>query len=204
MWQPGALSRTVLALIWLVLGLAMVTVPVWLGWTRWPAILNGQPAMLIAGLACGLAGLIAGAWAIGTLTVGARLDREGDADHPAHRTSSQVQRRSRRRIIIAVPLLVLSFLLVLALVYARPFVATPTAVTALRSEKGVRLSDRLGWYELVPAKQDADDWTGVRARGPRRFPCVRSCPSSASRSRLPRRRLEGAIRLRDHRPQPWQ
>jgi pimeloyl-ACP methyl ester carboxylesterase len=156
MWQPGALSRTVLALIWLVLGLAMVAVPVWLGWTRWPAILNGQPAMLIAGLACGLAGLIAVAWSIGTLTVGARLDREGDAEHPVHRTSTQVRRRSRRRIIIAVPLLILSFLLVLALVYARPFVATPTAVTALRSEKGVRLSDRLGWYELVPAQQDAE------------------------------------------------
>jgi len=159
MWQPGALSRTVLALIWLVLGLAMVAVPVWLGWTRWPAILNGQPAMLIAGLACGLVGLIAVAWAIGTLTMGARLDREGDAEHPAHRRSTQVRRRSRRRIIIAVPLLVLSFFLVLALVYARPFVATPTSVTALRSEKGVRLSDRLGWYELVPARQDAEGET---------------------------------------------
>jgi pimeloyl-ACP methyl ester carboxylesterase len=157
MWQPGARSRTVLALIWLLLGLAMVAVPVWLGWTRWPAILNGHPAMLIAGLASGLLGLIAVAWSIGSLTVGGRLDLEGgDAEHPAHRTSSQVRRRSRRRIAVAVPLLVLSLFLVLALAYARPFVATPTATTALRSEKGVRLSDRLGWYELVPAQQDAE------------------------------------------------
>jgi alpha/beta hydrolase family protein len=156
MWQPGALSRTVLALIWLLLGLAMVAIPVWLGWTRWPAILNGHPAMLIAGLASGLLGLIAVAWSIGSLTIGGRLDLEGDAEHPAHRTSSQVRRRSRRRIAVAVPLLVLSFTLVLALAYARPFVATPTATTALRSEKGVRLSDRLGWYELVPAQQDAE------------------------------------------------
>ncbi len=157
MWQPGARSRTVLALIWLLLGLAMVAVPVWLGWTRWPAILNGHPAMLIAGLASGLLGLIAVAWSIGSLTIGGRLDLEdGDAEHPAHRTSSQVRRRSRRRIAVAVPLLVLSFFLVLALTYARPFVATPTATTALRSEKGVRLSDRLGWYELVPAQQDAE------------------------------------------------
>lgn len=156
MSQPGALSRTVLALIWLLLGLAMAAVPVWLGWTRWPAILNGHPAMLIAGLACGLLGLIAVAWSIATLTIGGRLDREGDAEHPAHRTSIQVRRRSRRRIIIAVPLLILSFFLVLALAYARPFVATPTAGMALRSEKGVGLSDRLGWYELVPAQQDAE------------------------------------------------
>ena len=48
MWQPGALSRTVLAIIWLVLGIAMVAVSVWLGWTRWLAILNGHLAMLIA------------------------------------------------------------------------------------------------------------------------------------------------------------
>ena len=157
MWQPGARSRTVLALIWLLLGLAMVAVPVWLGWTRWPAILNGHPAMLIAGLASGLLGLIAVAWSIGSLTIGGRLDLEGgDAEHSAHRTSSQVRRRSRRRIAVAVPLLVLSLFLVLALAYARPFVATPTATAALRSEKGVRLSDRLGWYELVPAQQDAE------------------------------------------------
>src|SRR5512132_1300841 len=50
MWQPGALSRTVLALIWLVLGIAMIAVSVWLGWTRWLAILNGHLAMLIAGI----------------------------------------------------------------------------------------------------------------------------------------------------------
>jgi pimeloyl-ACP methyl ester carboxylesterase len=103
-----------------------------------------------------LLGLIAVAWSIGSLTVGGRLDRDGDAEHPAHRTSSQVKRRSRRRIIVAVPLLTLAFLLVLALAYARPSVATPTASTALRSEKGVRFSDRLGWYELVPAQHDAE------------------------------------------------
>jgi Alpha/beta hydrolase family len=156
MAQPGAVSRIVLALTWLLLGLAMFAVPVWLGWTRWPAILNGHPAMLIAGIACGLIGLIAVAWSIGSLTIGGRQDREGDAEHPAHRTSTQVRRRARRRIIVAVPLLVLSLLLVLALAYARPFVATPTATTGLRSEKGVRLSDRLGWYELVPAQTDSE------------------------------------------------
>jgi len=157
--QPGARSRIVLALIWLLLGLAMIAVPFWLGWTRWPAILNGHPAMLISGIACGLLGFIAVAWSIGSLAIGGRQDREGDSEHPAHRTSTQVRRRARRRIIVAVPLLVLSLLLVLALAYARPFVATPTATAALRSENGVRLSDRLGWYELIPVRKypDGDD-----------------------------------------------
>jgi hypothetical protein len=154
MSQPGAVSRTVLALIWLVLGLAMVATPVWLGWTRWPAILNGHPAMLVAGIACGLLGLIAVAWSIGSLTVGGRQDREGDPEHPAHRTSQQVARRARRRVILAVPMLVLALLLVATLVYARPFVATPEASAALHSGQGVRLSDRLGWYELVPVRED--------------------------------------------------
>ena len=154
MWQPGALSRTVLALLWLVLGLAMVAVSVWLGWTRWPAILNGHPAMLIASIACGLLGFIAIAWSIGSLTIGDRLDREGDPEHPARRTSTQVLRRARRRIILAVPLLVLAFLLVVTLAYARPFVATPVATAALRSEQDVRISDRLVWYELIPVRQD--------------------------------------------------
>ena len=143
-----------LALIWLALGLAMIAVPVWLGWTRWPAILNGHPAMLIAGIACGLLGFIAVAWSLGSLTVGGRQDQEGDSDHPRHRTSAEVSRRARWRIIVAVPLLVLSFLLVVVLAYARPFVATPPATTAIRSENGVRFSDRLGWYELIPVRED--------------------------------------------------
>lgn len=154
MWQPGALSRTVLALIWLVLGTAMVAVSVWLGWTRWPAVLNGHPAMLIAGIACGLLGFIAIAWSIGSLTIGDRQDREGDPEHPAHRTSTQVMRRAQRRIILAVPLMVLAFLLVIALAYARPLVATPAATVALRSENDVRISDRLVWYELIPVRKD--------------------------------------------------
>jgi hypothetical protein len=154
MWQPGALSRTVLALIWLVLGMAMIAVSVWLGWTCWPAILNGHPAMLIAGIACGLLGFIAIAWSIGSLTIGDQQDREGDPEHPAHRTSAQVMRRAQRRIILAVPLLVLAFFLVVALAYARPFVATPVATAALRSENDVRLSDRLVWYELIPVRKD--------------------------------------------------
>jgi predicted alpha/beta-hydrolase family hydrolase len=154
MRQPGALSRTVLALIWLVLGIAMVAVSVWLGWSRWPAILNGHPAMLIAGIGCGLFGFIALAWSIGSLAIGVMQDREGDLEHPAHRTSKQVLQRARWRIIFAAPVLVLAFLLVITIAYARPFVATSTATAALRSEDSVRLADRLGWYELIPVRED--------------------------------------------------
>jgi predicted alpha/beta-hydrolase family hydrolase len=132
----------------------MIAVPVWLGWTRWSAILNGHPAMLIAGIACGLLGFIAVAWSIASLTIAARQDRERDFDHPANRTSTQVSRPAHWRIVIAVPLIVLSFLLVVVLAYARPFVATPTATTATRSVEGVRFSDRLGWYELIPVRED--------------------------------------------------
>jgi predicted alpha/beta-hydrolase family hydrolase len=154
MRQPGALSRTVLALVWLVLGIAMVAVAVWLGWTRWPAILNGHPAMLIAGIGCGLFGFIAIAWSIGSLTIGDRQDREGDPEHPRHRTSREVLQRARWRIVFAVPLLVLAFLLVVFLAYSRPFVATSTATVALRSEGGVRIADRPSWYELIPVRED--------------------------------------------------
>jgi pimeloyl-ACP methyl ester carboxylesterase len=154
MRQPGALSRTVLALIWLVLGIAMVAVAVWLGWTRWPAILNGHPAMLIAGIGCGLFGFIAIAWSIGSLTIGDRQDREGDPEHPRHRTSKEMLRRARWRIVFAVPLLVLAFLLVVFLAYARPFVATSTATAALWSEDAVRIADRPSWYELIPVRED--------------------------------------------------
>ncbi len=153
MRQPGALSRTVLALIWLVLGIAMVAVAVWLGWTRWPAILNGHPAMLIAGIGCGLSGFIAIAWSIGSLTIGGRQDREGDPEHPRHRTSKEVLRRARWRVVFAVPLLVLAFLLVVFLAYARPLVATSTATVALRSEDSVRIADRPTWYELIPVRE---------------------------------------------------
>jgi pimeloyl-ACP methyl ester carboxylesterase len=65
-----------------------------------------------------------------------------------------VMRRAQRRIILAVPLLVLAFLLVIALAYARPLVATPAATAALRSENDVRISDRLVWYELIPVRKD--------------------------------------------------
>lgn len=156
MRQPGAASRTVLALLWLVLGAAMVAVTAWVGWTRGSVVLNGHPATVVLGLATGLLGFVALAWAIASLAIGDRQDREGDdPDRPARRTRRQLERRARVRILLAVPLLVLALVSVVLLGYSRPLAATSEAVAALRTAEGVRLVDRVTWYELVPSVEDA-------------------------------------------------
>ena len=155
MRQPGAVSRTVLAMLWLVLGAAMVGVTVWVGWTRGRVLLNGHPASVVLGLATGLLGFVAMAWAVATLAIGDRYDREGDEDHPARRTRAQLERRARVRILLAVPLLVLALLGVVLLGYSRPLAAQPEALAALRTENNVRIVDRVTWYELVPSVEDA-------------------------------------------------
>lgn len=156
MRQPGAVSRTVLALLWLVLGAAMVGVTVWVGWTRGRVLLNGHPAAVVLGLTTGLLGFVAVAWAVATLAMGDRLDREGDdPDRPVRRSRAQLERRSRLRILLAVPLLVLALACVALLGYSRPLPAQPEALTALRTENGVRIVDRVTWYELVPSVEDA-------------------------------------------------
>ncbi|MGI3783897.1 MAG: alpha/beta hydrolase [Janthinobacterium lividum] len=156
MRQPGAVSRTVLAFLWLVLGAAMVGVTVWIGWTRGSVVLNGHPAAVVLGLATGLLGFVALAWAVASLAIGDRQDREGDdPDRPARRTPRQLERRARLRILLAVPLLVLALVSVVLLGYSRPLAAGPEAVAALRTENGVRLVDRVTWYELVPSVEDA-------------------------------------------------
>jgi hypothetical protein len=155
MRQPGAVSRTVLALLWLVLGAAMLAVTGWIGWTRGRVVLNGHPASVVLGLLTGLLGFVAMAWAVATLAIGDRQDREGDdPDRPARRTPAQLERRARLRILLAVPLLVLALLAVALLDYSRPLAAQPEARAALRSENGVRVVDRVTWYELVPSVED--------------------------------------------------
>lgn len=162
MRQPGATSRTVLAILWLVLGAAMVAVTVWLGWTRGRVILNGHPATVVLGLATGLLGFVALAWAVATFAIGDRLDREvDDPERPARRTRAQLERRAKVRILLAVPALVLAVAAVAILGYSRPLAAAPEAAAALRTENGVRLVDRVTWYELVPSVEDASG-TAVR------------------------------------------
>jgi Alpha/beta hydrolase family len=153
MAQPGTPSRVVLAVLWLMLGGAMIAVPVWLGWTSWQAILNGHPAMMAAAIVCGLLGFVAVAWSIASLALGGRQDREGDPSHPAHRTEEQIRRRARWRIVLAVPALIFCGFLVSVLVWARPFQATAIATAAMRSQNNVVVTDKVGWYEMQPARR---------------------------------------------------
>lgn len=143
-----------MAAIWLVLGLAMAGLAVWVGWTRGSAVLSGHPALLVVVIVSFLLGLVAVAWAIATLAIGDRQDREGDPSHPAKRTRSQLERRARWRIVAAVPALIVCLLMVASLAYARPLAATPLAVAAMRSENNVRVSDRLTWFEMSPVRKD--------------------------------------------------
>lgn len=155
MAQPGAPSRIVLALLWLLLGSAMVAVPVWVGWTSWRVVLEGHPAMLGTILLCGLGGLVALAWALASLVLGGRQDRAGSSDRTRVRTRRQLRRRAAGRVILAVPALAVCALVVGLLAYARPHAATPAAVAALPSSSEVRFANRLTWYELAPDREDA-------------------------------------------------
>ena len=121
-------SRISLSIVWLLLGLAMIAVPAWLGWTRWPAVLSGHPAMLVCGIVCGMLGFVAVAWSIATLAIGDRLDREGDPDRPGSpdaRTDATPSPLAAHRGRSGADAL---HALVAVLAYARPFVATPVAV----------------------------------------------------------------------------
>jgi len=155
MAQPGTTSRKVLALAWLALGLAMVAVPVWLGWTRWSVILNGHPVTLAVTLLCALAGIVAAAWAVATLVLGDRYDQEYPVESAKARTDVELRHRARWRIIVSVPALAVCLLTVAVLAWSRPFSAAPEAIEATRSGDGVRVADRLTWYELQPQRKNA-------------------------------------------------
>ena len=155
--QPGTPSRVVLSLIWLGVGAAMIGVPAWLFWTRWPTMLSSHPALMATALVCAMIGIVAVVWAVASLAVGGRYDREGDPDHPRYRTREQQLRRARIRIGLAVPALAACGLLMAGLAWVRPFAATDVAVAALRSGAGLRVSDRVTWYELTRIRRDDTD-----------------------------------------------
>jgi hypothetical protein len=154
MVQPGARSRIVLAVLWLLLGTVMIAVSVWLGWSRWSVLLSGHPLLLLLTIACAVVGLVAVIWAAGSLILGGRLDREADAVIPRRRTPEQMRRRARVRLILAIPALLLSGLLVAVVAYARPYAASPVALDALVPDDTIRIRDRITWYEMSPIRED--------------------------------------------------
>ena len=153
MATTGVRSRVVLAVGWLVVGAAMIAVPLWLGWTRWQAILTGHPLMLALTILCLLLGFVAVAWATATLLLG---DRADDPERGRQLTARQRTRRADRRVALGIPLLLLCVLLVTVLAWARPLSASPVAVAAARSGRDVQVSDRLTWFEMISVAPNAN------------------------------------------------
>ena len=139
-----------LALLWFVVGAAMVLVPSWLGWSRGQAVLVGHPVTLALAIACLLLGFVALAWSVATIVLGDRSDSE-----QAPPSERDRRRRARRRVALGVPALFVCVLIVGALAWSRPLTATPDALVAMRSGNDVRVSDRLTWYEMTPVGRDA-------------------------------------------------
>lgn len=162
MAKTGVRSRAALASCWLVVGVAMIAVPLWLGWTRWQAVLTGHPLMLALTIGCLLLGFVAVAWATATLVLG---DRADDPGSDRQLTAAQRTRRADRRIALGVPPLLLCVLLVTVLAWARPLSASPAGVAAMRSGNDVQVSDRITWYEMVSVAPDENGDVRVPAVG---------------------------------------
>lgn len=126
----------------------MVVVPVRLGLSRWQVVLNGHPLTLAVMILCGLAGLVAVGWAVATLLLANRLDRQAQKSRTGRRTLDQLRRRARGRILLAVPALLVGLVAVSVLAWAQPYAATPAALSATRSGDAVRVTQRLTWYEM--------------------------------------------------------
>lgn len=133
----------------------MLGVPLWLGWTRWQPILHGHPSMLAVTILCGLVGVVAVAWAVASLLLGAQYDRDVQPGQPGHRTGRELRRRAKWRIGLAVPALAICLVMVAVLAWARPFAATEVAVSAMRSSDDVRVSDRITWYEMQGIRKNS-------------------------------------------------
>lgn len=149
------MSSRVLAVLWLLVGFAMIAVPAWVGWRSWRTLLNGHPITSGVALASLLLGFLAVAWALGTLILANRPDPH-DRVPPPVRTAEQLRRRAIGRIIVAVPALLICLVMVGILAWVRPLAATDRALSAMPVvETGtIRVADKLTWYELVPNKRD--------------------------------------------------
>lgn len=149
---PGQTSRRVLAVLWLIVGAALVLIPVWVAVTRWQVILAGDPFTLALTIVCAALGVVALAWAIGTLAIGATVDKEDDETH-VQRTPKQLRRRAAWRLRLGVPALIICVLLAGMLAYVRPFGASAGAVYDARTSANVKIVDRLTWFEMVPERR---------------------------------------------------
>jgi hypothetical protein len=151
-------SRVVVACAWLVLGAAMIIVPILIALGGLRATLVGHPVNLVLTVICLVVGVVGVLWAAASLILGQRYDEEDRSGRrPRRRTPEEMRQQAKRRIILAVPALVISLLLVIAVGYASPRVATERALGELSSDAKVRVVDKLTWYELVPDRKDKYD-----------------------------------------------
>lgn len=154
MRTPGAVSRSLLSVIWLPVGVLLILVPIVLVQASWSTYLHGHPSMLIVALACIIAGVVAIGWAAGSLILGRKVDAEQRNRAGRRLTTQQLERRAAWRITLAVPALILSLVAVGGLIWAQPMPAGPAAEEAMVTSETVRVTDRLTWFEMVPAKRD--------------------------------------------------
>ena len=133
----------------------MIAAPAWVAFTRPGAVLASHPATIGILVGVVLLGVLAVAWAVALLTLGRRYDRFGDPDHPRYRAPAEQRRRAEIRLALSVPALLISVLLMITVIYARPFEASPEAVAALSSDAQVQVEERLTWYEMAPGRRNA-------------------------------------------------
>ncbi|WP_152361335.1 alpha/beta hydrolase [Microlunatus speluncae] len=151
-------SRVVVACAWLLLGAAMIIVPVLIALNGLRTTLVGHPVNLVLTVLCLAIGIIGVLWAVASLILGERYDEiDRSGRRPRRRTPEEMERQAKRRIVLAVPAMVVSLLLVIAVGYASPRPATAQALSELSSDAKVRVVDKLTWYEFVPDRRDKFD-----------------------------------------------
>ncbi len=151
-------SRVVVACAWLVLGAAMIIVPLLIALNSLRATLVGHPVNLVLTVICVAVGIVGVVWAVASLILGERYDEvDRSGRRPRRRTPEELERQGKRRIAMAVPALVISLVVVIAVGYASPRAATERALGELSSDEKVRVIDKLTWYELVPDRKDKFD-----------------------------------------------
>jgi hypothetical protein len=135
MADSGSSSRLILASAWLLVGAAMVAVPLWYGWTRGEVVLAGHPVTIAVLLVVFMAGVVALGWAVATLLLTFR---------------GAPGKESQSAALVGIPLLAGSVVVVAVLALARPIPASQPVESAVDLPDTVDVVDRLTWTEIRP------------------------------------------------------
>ncbi len=167
--QQRTRPAPVLGLIWMIVGLGMIGVALWVTGTRFRVLLAGHPitagtafGLVVAGLLAVLLGGVAvverlrppaepGSMEPGSLEPGSTGRSRREVKRPAR--NSVLRRRVAR--VISVPALLVCVLATALLGYSRPMGADDTALAALRPSATIAVQERLTSYELVPTRENS-------------------------------------------------